>query len=205
MGSIQTVLEIAILLGLMIQDCCENCDFRIFSSPSQSSKGRCDLSVPLESNTILNNVARVIKYSETLGGGTDFPYDYIEDLIRQRKVINTFIILSDMMIAPGKSEMEARGTDVTRILKDYRTKINPNLLFVAIDLYGNGKSIVDINTDNPLNVLITGFSDNILRFISERGGEKQFDYVQNIDKIKLNKTGKNKGKKEELKEEVMDM
>jgi len=203
MGTIQTVFDVAILLGLMIQDVCEECDFRIFSSPSDTSKGRCDISVPLEANTILNNVSRVTKYSETLGGGTDFPYDYVEDLIHKKKKIDTFIILSDMMVAPGKSEMESRGHTVTSILKLYREKVNPDLLFVAIDLYGNGRSLVDVNIDNPKNILITGFSDNVLRFIAEKGNLKQLEYVQNIDKVKFKpKESKKKAEKGNTKDEM---
>lgn len=166
MGSIQTVLEIGVLLGLMCQDSCEECDYRIFSSPGTKTGGRCDIQVPLEPNTILNNVKRVLSYAEQLGGGTDFPYDYLENLLVQKTKIDTFIIFSDMMIAPGHNEMATRNRTVTGILKEYREKVNPELLFVAVDLYGNGKSVVDINVDNPLNVLITGFSDNILRYIA---------------------------------------
>jgi len=202
MGSIQTVFDVGILLGLMIQDVCENCDFRIFSSPSNTSKGRCDISVPLDANTILNNISRVTKFSETLGGGTDFPYDYIEELIKKKKKIDNFIILSDQMVAPGKLEMESRGHTVTSILKLYRQEINPDLLFVAIDLYGNGKSLVDVNLENQKNILITGFSDNILRFISEKGNQKQLEYVQNIDKIKI-KSKKKVDK--DTKEEEMEV
>jgi len=186
MGSLQQVKDVAILLGLMCQDVCEECDFRIFSSPGINKT--CDISVPLEPNTILENIKRVNRESEKLGGGTDFPYDYLQNLIAKKKKIDNFIILSDMMIAPGKNEMIINERSVSGILKEYRKKVNPNLLFVAIDLYGNGKSIVDINIDSPNDVLITGFSDNILRFISERGNQKQLDYVLNIDKTKgLNK------------------
>jgi len=192
MGSIQQVLDIAILLGLMCQDICEECDFRIFSSPSTQS-GRCDLSVALQPNTILDNIKRVMKESEKLGGGTDFPFEYLQELIAKRVKIDNFIIFSDMMIAPGKNEMAARGTSVSDILKKYRETVNPDLLFVAVDLYGNGKSIIDVNSDDPKNVLITGFSDNILRFISERGGNKQLDYVLKIDEVK--KLNKVKGEK----------
>jgi len=108
--------------------------------------------------------------------------------------IDNFIILSDMMIAPGKNEMNYRNHTVTGILNKYREKVNPEMLFVAIDLFGNGKSIVDINTDHPKNVLITGFSDNILKFIAERGTQKQLEYVMKIDEIKLNKS---KGSREQ--------
>lgn len=208
MGSIQTVLEIGILLGLMCQDACEECDYRIFSSPGVKTGGRCDIQVPLEPNTILNNVKRVLSYAEQLGGGTDFPYDYLESLLSQKIKIDTFIIFSDMMIAPGHEEMPIKNRTVSRILKEYREQVNPELLFVAVDLYGNGKSIVDINVENSRNVLITGFSDNILRYIAERGGWKQLEYVQSIDKVKLKEkkkpTGK-EGKEEQKPKEVDDM
>jgi len=184
-GSIQKVKDVAILLGLMIQDSCEECDFRVFSSPGRDSNGKCDIAVPLEANTILNNVKRIEEYATRLGGGTDFPYDYLEGLIKRKEKIDNFIILSDMMIAPGYNEMELRNQSVSHILKSYRAKVNPNLLFVAVDLFGNGASIVDVNADNPLEILITGFSDNILRFIAEKGNHKQLEYVENIDKTKF--------------------
>jgi len=200
MGSIQEVREIAILLGLMLQDVCEECDFRIFSSPGNNSKGRCDLKVELDPNTILNNIKRVEKEAEKLGGGTDFPFAYLDELIAKKVKIDTFIILSDMMIAPGKNEMNGTGRSVTEILHKYRTQVNPNLLFVAMDLNGNGTSIVDVDTKNPKEILITGFSDNVLRFIAESGNLQQLEYVRNIDKIKF-ENNNNFNKKPKGKEE----
>lgn len=190
--SIQTVKDVAILLGLMLQHCCDESDFRIFSSPGPTTRDRCDLEIPLEPNTILNNVKRILDASELLGGGTDFPYDAIELLIKKNQKVDTIVILSDMMIAPGFQPMAARGHTVTSILKQYRDQVNPDLLFVAVDLYGNGKSIVDVNTENPKEILITGFSDNILRFIAERGNRAQLDYVEKIDQLKLKKLSSKK-------------
>jgi len=201
LGSLQEVMDVAILLGLMIQDVCEDCNFRVFSSPKEA-KGRCDIEVPLEQNTILNNIKRVHKYAEQLGGGTDFPYDYLEDLIYRKVKIDTFIILSDMMIAPGKNEMNAHGWTVTEILKKYRQEVNPDLLFVAMDLYGAGRSIVDVNEGaSPKDVLITGFSDNILRFIVERGNAKQVEYIQTIDQTKgIDKPKEKRQKKQKVEQ-----
>jgi len=135
-----------------------------------------------------------------LGGGTDFPFMLLEALIYGKEKIDNFIILSDMMIAPGKNEMQARGFTVSSILKKYREEVNPDLLFVAIDLYGSGKSLVDVNeSGNPKDVMITGFSDNILRFISERGNAKQLDYIQHIDEIKgVNKPREKRNKKQKV-------
>jgi len=201
MGSIQTVKEIAILLGLMLQDVCEECDFRIFSSPSKSGS-RCDIAVELKPNTILDNIKRVLQEATKLGGGTDFPFDYLEDLLSNQTKIDNFIILSDMMIAPGHNEMGAGNKTVSSILKRYREKVNSKLLFVAIDLFGNGKSIVDLNCANDKEILITGFSDNILRFISEKGNVKQLEYVQKIDEVKhLNEPKQKKNRKEYVKAE----
>jgi telomerase protein component 1 len=184
MGSLQTVMDIAILLGLMLQDSCEDCDYQIFSSPKKKGE-KCHLPIQLQPNTILDNIKRVRKEIPKLGGGTDFPYEYLQELMKKNIHLDTFIILSDMMIAPGHNEMLLHGNSISNILNAYRTKVNPNLLFVAIDLYGSGKSIVEIdNKSNPLNVLITGFSDNILRYIAERGNQKQLEYVENIDKTK---------------------
>lgn len=183
LGSLQTVMDVAILLGLMLQDSCEDCDYRIFSSPGRNKS--CHLPIQLQPNTILDNIERVRKEIPKLGGGTDFPYDYLQELMQKNVHLDTFIILSDMMVAPGHNEMPLHGNSISNILNAYRTKVNPNLLFVAIDLYGSGKSIVEINNrDNPLNVLITGFSDNILKYIAERGNQKQLQYVENIDKTK---------------------
>jgi len=183
MGSIQQVIDIAILLGLMLNDICEDCDYRIFSSPGSEKTNH--LPIKLKENTILENIKIVHKECTKLGGGTDFPFEYFESLMAKKKIINNFIILSDMMIAPGKQEMAQRGRTVSGIVKEYREKVNKDLLFIGVDLYGQGKSIVDVNSGNHNNdVLITGFSDHILRFIAERGNLKQLEHVKNIDKIK---------------------
>jgi len=183
-GSIQEVFEIAILLGLCLQHCCEECDFRIFSSPG-SGLVPCHLGIELRQDTILGNIKRVTSEADRLGGGTDFPFDYLEDLIRRKEHLDNFIILSDMMIAPGEEEMQKGTATVSDILERYRKEVNPNLLFVAVDLYGSGKSVVNLNEGaSPNDVLITGFSDHILRFIAERGSCKQLQYVEDIDKTK---------------------
>ncbi len=91
------------------------------------------------------------------------------DLIREKKKIDTFIILNNNLIAPGHSEMESNGNTITKILAKYRQEVNPDLLFVSIDLSGKGVTILDGSESHPNNILITGFSDSILRFIAERG------------------------------------
>jgi len=185
MSSLQTVMDVAILLGLMLQSVCERCDFRLFSSPTPRSANRPDVPVVLKDDVLLENIKRVHQAAELLGGGTDFPAEYVADMTARRAHMDQFIILSDMCIAPGRQEMPTRGTTVSRLLADYRATVNPGLLFVAVDLCGQGSSLVACEEGAaPNDVLITGFSDHILRFIAERGNARQLDYVRNIDKHK---------------------
>eukprot|EP01117_Protostelium_nocturnum_P009162 TRINITY_DN3280_c0_g1_i1.p1 TRINITY_DN3280_c0_g1~~TRINITY_DN3280_c0_g1_i1.p1 ORF type:complete len:645 (+),score=292.71 TRINITY_DN3280_c0_g1_i1:178-2112(+) len=198
MGSLQSNKDVAILLGLMLQDACEDCQYRIFSSAKRG--GDPDLEVELKPNTILENVKRVREQSTALGGGTDFPFAFLERLIQKKEKIDNFIILSDMIIAPDRGEKK-----IGDIINRYRKEVNPELLFIAVDLFGSGKSIVGINSEDDKNVLITGFSDNILRFIAERGSKGQLGYVDAIDQLKLQekpkKANKNPSKKEGKVEE----
>jgi len=94
-----------------------------------------------------------------------------------------------MMIAPGRKEMSesksGKENSISGILAMYRKEVNPDLLFVCVDLNGDGKSLVNLNEGekHPNDILITGWSDHILRYIAERG-TSQLDTVEKIDVIK---------------------
>src|SRR5690606_38407797 len=88
------------------------------------------------------------------------------------------------LIAPGHDEMTSGTYTITNILEKYRKEVNPDLLFVSVDLSGKGVSIIPPQAAHPNDVCITGFSDSILRFIAERGDANQLRYVDNIDRAK---------------------
>jgi len=118
MGSVRTIHEIGILLGLMCKYMCEDCDFRIFSS-APTAGAKCHLKVELKDGTILDNMHTVLDSVSQLGTAVEFPFDYMEDLIRERKKIDQLIILSDEFIAPGHEGIlgNASEGDVARTLK----------------------------------------------------------------------------------------
>jgi len=175
MPSLQTAKDLAALLGLMLHHSSEECQVRIFSSPP-SEWARPDLPVEgLTDDSILENVKTVLKSASKLGGGTDFPFDYMKDLIKSREKIDTLVVLSDMMIAPNQGTVS-----IGEIMAEYRAKVNPDLLFVSVDLQGGGSARSQIDLKEKGNVLITGFSDNILRLIAERGNDGQLGVVENI-------------------------
>ena len=211
MGSIRSCADVSILLGLMLKYVCQECELRIFSSPG--SHGKCHLPVELEEEGILANFARVKQARSRLGGGTDFPFDYLEEFIQTATgatgaatgggaadpAIDNFFIISDMMIAPGRQEMSSggyrassgsqstRAEGVSGVLRQFREKVNPDLLFVTVDLHGSGRSQVQLEDGaagaHPNDVLVTGYSDEILRYVVERKGA-QVDYVEGIDEEK---------------------
>ena len=70
--------QVGALLGLMCKYACEECDFRIFSSPSPKHPDTCHLPVSLTEGSILDNVNKVSELGKELGEGSEFPFDYME-------------------------------------------------------------------------------------------------------------------------------
>mmetsp|Transcript_24240 Transcript_24240/g.43116 ORF Transcript_24240/g.43116 Transcript_24240/m.43116 type:complete len:583 (+) Transcript_24240:253-2001(+) len=174
MGSKLTCKDVGILLGLMLRLSCESADIKIFSSPRE---GKCWLPIE-EANTgsILADMDIIKTESSKLGGGTDFPYDYIETIIEERTRIDTMFIFSDMMVSPGKEEMQVQRQQngetmvytISNILAKYRQAVNPNMRFVTVNLAGHGRKFLGADYENNfLNVEVTGYSDAILRLVSE--------------------------------------
>eukprot|EP01125_Pyxidicula_operculata_P019184 TRINITY_DN693_c0_g1_i1.p1 TRINITY_DN693_c0_g1~~TRINITY_DN693_c0_g1_i1.p1 ORF type:complete len:2289 (+),score=635.01 TRINITY_DN693_c0_g1_i1:128-6994(+) len=182
-SSVRKIQEVGYLLGLMCKYVCEDCDFRIYSSaPSPGAKSH--VGVELTEGTILDNMKVVANQAETLGDGNDFPYDYLEDLIRSKRRVDNFMVLSHVSMNPSKDS----SGQLSQLLTKYRAEVNPDLLFVSVDLSGSGRSSISTEDKNPNDVMITGFSDQILRFIAERGDMNQVQYVEHIDEAKgLNK------------------
>ena len=108
-------------------------------------------------------------------------------LLELHSYIEAHSLVSDMMIAPGRGEMSsgggyscygassgsqcAREGGVSGILRQFREKVNPDLLFVSVDLHGSGSSQVQLEDGaegaHPNDVLVTGYSDEILRYVVE--------------------------------------
>jgi hypothetical protein len=79
-------VQVGILLGLMCKYMCEECDFQIFSSPSDTHP-QSNLRVELRDGTVLENVRIALEAMSTLGNGCEFPFEYLEQLIREHKKV----------------------------------------------------------------------------------------------------------------------
>jgi alpha-tubulin suppressor-like RCC1 family protein len=197
-GDFTSPVEIALLLALMCYYVVEHpeSDFSIFSSPGvlnmdstyinlRTFRGTQDdilrgLSTDfLKKGFILDNMRRILTLVKQMGGQSHMPTDYLESIIDS----TTFV---DQIVMFGAHVDESHHLKFKYMLTEYRRKVNPNVLFVCVDLFGSGSSVVNTNEGDahPNDVLVTGFSDSILKFIAERSNQAQIRYVQQIDKIK---------------------
>lgn len=188
---------------------CEECDFRVFGS-AKTPTSKCHLAVDLIEGSILENMHDVLAKADALAKGSEFPYDYLEDLISSKTSIDNFIVVSAKATIPTndpyelfkkKERMKEKETNrekrnfsyllfcffcfsrLDKLLVKYRTFVNPNMMFYSIDLASKGlgvKAETEAANPNPKNVFISGFSDAILRFIAEKGNDNQLAYVEKI-------------------------
>eukprot|EP01089_Gocevia_fonbrunei_P021021 TRINITY_DN7989_c0_g1_i1.p1 TRINITY_DN7989_c0_g1~~TRINITY_DN7989_c0_g1_i1.p1 ORF type:complete len:1161 (+),score=299.65 TRINITY_DN7989_c0_g1_i1:106-3588(+) len=189
MGSARTTQDMGVLLGLMCKYMCEDCDFRIFASSKGNAQNH--LSVELKEGTILDNMGIVgeLAVNGELGTDFQFPFDYLESMIRDKKRIDNFIVLSNKTIGPGYDNLESESpnkTGLSGLLQKYRQDVNPDLLFVNVNLAAPTSiqkgGDEGLQTEN--DVSISGFSDAILKYIAERGDNNQLHYIEHIDQSK---------------------
>lgn len=106
-----------------------------------------------ESNT-LDNVSKILNLQ--LGGGTNTA-GVIKYLIDNKISVDNIIIFTDGQYNVG---------EYTSLEKTYRKDINESVVVYNVDLAGYGTTQHD--PKNPNNVFVSGWSDNILRYISDR-------------------------------------
>ena len=176
LGKPRKVLEVGILLGLMCKYSCESSTMLVYGHNGDFTK------VELEDGTILHNMEKVMVTADSknlthLYGS--LPIGFLTEFLMDRKQVDNIVLLSDTM----KLDDE-KGRMMMDFLQKYRHLVNPNLLFVSVDLSA-GKSGVSnaIQAQHPNDIYLAGYSDQILRFIAERGDTGQLTYVDNIDRV----------------------
>ena len=177
-GSVTACKQVALLLGLMINRNCEKSTFFIFSSPGETHH-ECYLEVKLMVNDILKNMKFLESEGEKLGGGTDFPFQCIREHIEKKIRVDNIVILSDMMISDGYSEIDNGAQSTSDLLNEYRNKVNSNLKIFSVDLSGDAKILNLTDEFNEQNYIrIFGMSDKVLKFISVKEKGTQIDEIK---------------------------
>jgi len=171
--SVRNIQEIGYLLGLMCKYVCEDCDFRVWASTSPQHPDTNHLPVALKEGTILDNMKVVAEIAAQLGEAPGpFPIDYLTDMIRDKKRVDNLLVLSHQPLNPSKPGGDDSVNKLANLLAKYRGEVNPDLLFVSVDLSGS-RAAISGDEKHPNDIMIAGFSDQILRFIAERGDQNQ--------------------------------
>ncbi|XP_011406078.1 PREDICTED: telomerase protein component 1-like [Amphimedon queenslandica] len=173
LGKPRTVTEIGVLLALMCKYACEKCSLCVYGNSSYSQ-------VSLKEGTILHNMEQVLNIVTT--DGLDglpgkVPAEFLRSLLVDRVQVDNLILLTNEM------NMESHdGKGVLNFLEKYRHVVNPNLLFVSIDLSGRSVGVAStVSPSHPNNIHLSGYSDKILQFIAERSDSGQLVYIERID------------------------
>lgn len=175
LGKPRTVLEVGILLGLMCKYSCENCTMIIYGKENNFTE------VKLQEGTILLNMSHVMNTARTEGLALtegSIPTSFLHSMLVDRVPMDNLVLLTDAMKLDDQ-----QGRNTMDFLGKYRQLVNPNLLFVSVDLSGRSSGVSStIKPEHENDIYLAGYSDQILRFIAERGDSGQLDYVSNIDK-----------------------
>ena len=174
LGKPRTVQEVGILLGLMCKYSCEQCTLVLYG-------GEGYVQVQLQEGTILHNmnqVQSVASWQSLVSSCGVIPSKLLHEMLIDRTPIDNLVLLTDAMKLD-----DPQGRDMMDFLQKYRHLVNPNLLFVSVDLSGRSSGVsATIQPEHENDIYLAGYSDQILRFIAERGDSGQLTYVDNIDK-----------------------
>ncbi|XP_014669734.1 PREDICTED: telomerase protein component 1-like [Priapulus caudatus] len=172
LGKTKTFATLAVLLGLMCKYASEQGQMVVYGAANS-------VEVELKEGSILDNVNRILKLADWLNCGPPsvgaFPCKVLHDLIGDRKQIDNIIVVSNGIMCDyiqcGSSSFQAK----------YRRLVNPNLIYAYIDVSGHSGILRGENTHDR-DIFLTGFSDQILRYICNRGDSGQLIQVENIDR-----------------------
>ena len=183
LGKPRTVTEIGVLLALMCKYACEKCSLCVYGNNGHSQ-------VSLKEGTILHNMEQVLNIVmvDSLDGlPGKIPAEFLRTLLVDRVQVDNLILLTNEMNMDSHD-----GKGMLNFLEKYRHVVNPNLLFVSIDLSGRSVGVAStVSPSHPNNIHLSGYSDKILQFIAERSDSGQLVYIERIDeayKLKDTKT-----------------
>ncbi|KAM9789460.1 telomerase protein component 1 [Neosynchiropus ocellatus] len=155
--------EVASLLALMLASCCE--DASIFIA-------HCcyNFKVSLKSDVLLENVRSIVKRMTEIQN-MDYSQYVSDEVFPAKNKVDNIVVLNDCWMS----------SDLQWMVHKYKKNVNRNALSVAI--YLADKSYDNAPGDDPGSVQLVGFSEQMLRFVAERGSSRLLDHVEHMDKL----------------------
>ncbi|XP_061587905.1 telomerase protein component 1 isoform X2 [Cololabis saira] len=158
-----SMLEVGAMLALMINSSAEDC--RLYMLQDNQCK-----EATLESDVLLDNVRSVIKQMEV--PCDDIDNAFCHRMFTNKNKVNNIIMLSESSIS----------SEIQWAIKNYRKEINSNALVMQIFL--SDRRCPDSESTPDRNfVTLSGFSEQILRFVAARGSSRLLDHVEHLDRL----------------------
>ncbi|XP_076601969.1 telomerase protein component 1 isoform X2 [Chaetodon auriga] len=155
-------MEVAALLSLMIGSSAE--DLQLFLVDWNHSQ-----EIKLKSDVLLDNVRTVIKHVKA---NDNMPYEDrnpLSTMFPKKHKVDNIIVMTDNWI----------GGDIDWVINNYRQDVNNKVLTVQIFLsMREPEYLPDSNC-----VQLSGFTEQMLRFVAERGSSRLLDHVEHLDKL----------------------
>ena len=175
--SIRSMADIGNLLGLLTWYSCENTMFCTFGDKLIQAQ-------PDRKVGILDNFRKVDEAGKRVGESTEQGvFTMLERMIEDKIMVDRLVVCSDLQIGDGRDQeygldRHRKGNTVPKLLAQYREEVNPNLMYYSVCFNGYGTDVVM----GEKKVLISGFSDNILRFIAqhEQNGATQIQHIKTM-------------------------
>nr|XP_040028059.1 telomerase protein component 1 isoform X1 [Gasterosteus aculeatus aculeatus] len=159
-----TVSEAVALLSLMIASSAEDCQLCLHSWRNSEE-------VKLESDVLLDNVRSLLKQMKAF---SEMPYEArrchcLTTMLSRSNKVDNIVVLTDRWLS----------LEIQWAVETYRTDVNDKALMVQIHMEDGESELVDDRNC----VKLYGFSDQILRFVAERGSSRLLDHVEHLDKV----------------------
>ncbi|KAL6103821.1 tep1 [Pungitius sinensis] len=159
-----SVCEAAALLSLMIASSAEDCRLCLYSWKNSEE-------VKLESDVLLDNVRSLVKQMKAF---SEMSYEErrchcITTMLSRSNQVDNIIVLTDQWMC----------LRMQWAIETYRRDVNNKALVVQIYTQDGESELVD----DTNCVKLYGFSDQILRFVAERGSSRLLDHVEHLDKV----------------------
>ncbi|CAH2294814.1 telomerase component 1 [Pelobates cultripes] len=164
-----TLLDVGLLLGLMVKGISESSQLVLYNEQSFF------LDETSSSNLLQNFISLNDQVPEKLPCGINLsvenvkpPVNYLLELLSKRTKVDTFLVF-----APSPLEEEFRT-----VMRHYRREVNADCLCVTV-LPAGYKREDDIEECN--DITLCGFTEQVLRFVSERGTARLIDHVEKVN------------------------
>lgn len=163
-----TLLDVGFLLSLMVKDTAENAQMLLYNEHHY-------VLVDNSSSPLLERVSELNRQVDEMGNIIRQPFEernplaeYLSELLMKRTKVDTLLIFEH---SPLNEEFKT-------VLKHYRRIVNPDCLCVTV--LPNGCTSED-SLDQCNDVTLCGFTEQVLKYVSERGTSRLLDHVEKVN------------------------